>query len=62
MTVEKLNTYKVQSEQDKDKWYQVVLEPKGFWIKGECDCSYYQHLRMHCEHIKRAITCFKHGL
>lgn len=61
MLIQEVRAYKVQSEKDKDKWHQVSLEPQSFWIKGKCDCKYYLNLGMHCEHIKRAITCYKYG-
>jgi hypothetical protein len=54
--------YEVQSDSDKDKWYKVVLEPRGQWIKGSCNCAEHIWQGGDCQHIKRAVECYNLGL
>lgn len=57
------HTYRVQSETDKRKWYDVAVFP---WEDGfgdaTCTCLSYRYYRERCKHIKRAISCYRHGL
>jgi len=55
-------TYKVQSDNDKNKWHKVVIKPWGRCQHiPECDCPDHIYRRKVCEHIERAISCLNHG-
>lgn len=54
--------YEIQSDRDKDKWYKVILEPRGKQIVGSCNCADHIWEGVDCEHIKRAMECYNLGL
>lgn len=54
--------YQVQANSNKKKLFEVILDPKGFWIDGSCSCQYWLETHRHCEHIKKAILCYRFGL
>jgi hypothetical protein len=62
MFQEEVLTYEIQSEKEKDKWYQVRLEPReNECPKGRCTCAEYLWQGKHCSHIERAVSCYVHG-
>lgn len=57
-----LNAYKVRSESDPHKWYQVVLERWGRGYKAKCSCPDYIYRRRRCKHIREALEAASYGL
>jgi hypothetical protein len=59
---EKTRTYEVESTRNKDRRFTVVLEPLQSGVKAECDCNDYLAYGCWCEHIERAVSCYRYGL
>lgn len=60
--LEESRTYEVESVCDKEKRFKVLLQPLESGVKAECDCLEYLCHGKWCEHIERAISCYRHGL
>ena len=60
MPVER-HRYQIQGDEDKDKWYQVILEPRGSWIERSCTCRDHLWKDKDCQHIRRALECYVMG-
>lgn len=62
MPTDEKRTYEIQSEENPDKWYHVVLEKRDSWIKAGCTCAEHIWHGQDCKHIKRAMECYELGL
>ena len=61
MTIKAVNAYRVQSENDPDEWYEVVIEPEKT-PGSRCNCEDYVLRDKVCEHIDRALLCYLYGI
>jgi len=61
MTVKAINAYKVQSDVDPKRYYQVIIDPEKSPATS-CDCPEYVLQNKICRHIERALTCQAYGL
>lgn len=58
------STYKVQSESDKRRWYDVIIKTKrsSDYPDYECSCSNWRCTGSKCQHIERALTAYIYGV
>ena len=61
MTVKAINAYKVQSDFDPKRYYQVIIDPQKS-PATRCSCPEYVTENKVCKHIERALTCHIYGL
>jgi hypothetical protein len=47
--------YHIQANSNKNKLFEVILDPKGFWVDGKCSCQYWLDTHRHCELSLRVL-------
>ena len=55
MDVRQLEAYGIQSSQDPQKWYEVILGTSETPHRTRCTCRQYVQQGKICEHIEKAL-------